>query len=90
MDNLCHTLVGAALGEAGFKRRTRFASATLMIASNLPDIDVLGLRDRHSSGRLPAWLDPRHPRGCIASSAACRRDAVCGVTASGNVTRTFD
>jgi inner membrane protein len=41
MDNLCHTLVGAALGEAGLKRRTRFASATLMIASNLPDIDVL-------------------------------------------------
>ena len=41
MDNLCHTLVGAALGEAGLKRRTRFATATLMIASNLPDLDVL-------------------------------------------------
>ena len=41
MDNLCHTLVGAAFGEAGLKRRTRFGSATLMIASNLPDIDVL-------------------------------------------------
>ena len=41
MDNLCHTLVGAALGEAGLKRRTRFGIATLMIASNLPDIDVL-------------------------------------------------
>lgn len=41
MDNLCHTLVGAALGEAGLKRRTRFGSATLMIASNLPDLDVL-------------------------------------------------
>jgi inner membrane protein len=41
MDNLCHTLVGAALGEAGLKRRTRFAIATLMIASNLPDVDVL-------------------------------------------------
>jgi inner membrane protein len=41
MDNLCHTLVGAALGEAGLKRRTRFGSATLMIASNLPDVDVL-------------------------------------------------
>src|SRR5882672_6234503 len=40
MDNVCHTLVGAALSEAGLKRRTRFASATLMIASNLPDIDV--------------------------------------------------
>jgi inner membrane protein len=41
MDNICHTLVGAALGEAGLKRTTRFASATLMIASNLPDVDVL-------------------------------------------------
>src|SRR6188508_2438536 len=41
MDNLCHTLVGAALGEAGLKRRTRFGNATLMIAANLPDLDVL-------------------------------------------------
>jgi inner membrane protein len=41
VDNLCHTLVGAALGEAGLKRRTPLGSATLMIASNLPDIDVL-------------------------------------------------
>jgi inner membrane protein len=29
------------LAEAGLKRRTRFGSATLMIAANLPDIDVL-------------------------------------------------
>ena len=41
MDNLCHTLVGAALGEAGLRRKTAYGSATLMIASNLPDIDVL-------------------------------------------------
>lgn len=41
MDNLCHTLVGAACGEAGLKRRTRFGAAALMIAANLPDIDVL-------------------------------------------------
>ena len=41
MDNLCHTLVGAAIGEAGLKRQTRFGNATLMIAANLPDIDVL-------------------------------------------------
>jgi inner membrane protein len=40
MDNLCHTLAGAALGEASLKRRTAFGMATLMIASNLPDIDV--------------------------------------------------
>ncbi len=41
MDNLCHTLVGAAFGEAGLKRRTRYGHAALMIAANLPDIDVL-------------------------------------------------
>ena len=41
MDNLCHTLVGAACGEAGLKQRTRYGNATLMIAANLPDIDVL-------------------------------------------------
>ena len=41
MDNLCHTLVGAAFGEAGLKRRTASGNVTLMIASNLPDVDVL-------------------------------------------------
>lgn len=40
MDNLCHTLAGAALAEAGLKRTTRFATATLIVASNLPDVDV--------------------------------------------------
>lgn len=41
MDNLCHTLVGAACGEAGLRHRTRFGAATLMVAANLPDLDVL-------------------------------------------------
>jgi inner membrane protein len=41
LDNLCHTLTGAALAEAGLKHRTRFGSAALMIAANLPDVDVL-------------------------------------------------
>jgi inner membrane protein len=40
MDNLCHTLAGAALGAAGLNRRTTRAMTTLMIASNLPDVDV--------------------------------------------------
>ncbi|HEY6361959.1 MAG TPA: metal-dependent hydrolase [Vicinamibacterales bacterium] len=43
MDNLCHTLVGAAIGYAGLRRTTRLANATLMIAANLPDLDVLVL-----------------------------------------------
>ena len=42
MDNICHTLVGVALGEAGLKRTTRFGTAALVIASNLPDVDGLG------------------------------------------------
>src|SRR5262245_44885341 len=41
MDNLCHTLVGAAMSRAGLQSRTRLAGATLMVAANLPDLDVL-------------------------------------------------
>jgi len=40
MDNVCHTLVGAALAEAGLKRRTAYASVTLLLAANIPDVDV--------------------------------------------------
>lgn len=40
MDNLCHTLVGAALGKAGLARRTTLGMSTLVIANNLPDVDV--------------------------------------------------
>jgi inner membrane protein len=43
MDNLCHTLVGAALAECGLRRRTRYATAALVIGANFPDIDVLAL-----------------------------------------------
>ena len=41
MDNVCHTLVGAAMAEAGLKKYSAHATATLMIAANIPDIDVL-------------------------------------------------
>jgi inner membrane protein len=41
MDNICHTLVGAAMSEAGLRRRTRMAGPVLMVANNLPDLDVL-------------------------------------------------
>jgi inner membrane protein len=40
MDNLCHSLVGMALSRAGLHRRTALATSTLIIANNLPDIDV--------------------------------------------------
>lgn len=41
MDPLAHTLFGATLAEAGLKRRTRYATATLLIAANLPDVDAV-------------------------------------------------
>jgi inner membrane protein len=41
VDNLCHTLVGAACARAGLTRPVPLAAATSMIAANLPDIDVL-------------------------------------------------
>jgi inner membrane protein len=52
MDNITHTFVGAALAEAGLKRRTPLGAATLMIGANFPDIDVVGLA-------LPDSIDAR-------------------------------
>jgi inner membrane protein len=43
MDNLTHTLVGAAIGRAALARRTSLGMAALMIGANLPDVDVLGI-----------------------------------------------
>jgi inner membrane protein len=43
MDNICHTLAGAALAKAGLERRTALGAATLMIGANFPDIDVIAV-----------------------------------------------
>ena len=40
MDNLTHSLIEAALGQAGLKRKTGLAIPALIIAANLPDIDA--------------------------------------------------
>ena len=41
VDNLTHTLVGIAISRAGFKGRLPYATTALIIAANLPDIDVV-------------------------------------------------
>lgn len=41
MDNLAHSLVGAWMAEAGLKRTTPLATATLVIGANLPDVDAV-------------------------------------------------
>jgi inner membrane protein len=55
MDNVCHTLVGAALAEAGLKRRTALGAATLMIGANLPDLDVLAVPFGHGVDFRRGW-----------------------------------
>lgn len=50
MDPVAHTLVGAALAEAGLKKLSPYATATLIIGANLPDIDgVANLWGRDAS-----------------------------------------
>ena len=41
MDNLTHTLTAVALSQAGLHRKTRFATLTLIVAANLPDLDFI-------------------------------------------------
>src|SRR5688572_30083424 len=43
MDNLAHTLAGAALGQAGLRRLSALGTATLVIGANLPDVDGLAM-----------------------------------------------
>lgn len=40
MDNLTHSLIGAALAQAGLKRKTGLAMPALVIGANIPDIDA--------------------------------------------------
>lgn len=41
MDNLTHTLTGLAISQAGFSRKTRYATLAIVIGANLPDIDLV-------------------------------------------------
>ena len=41
MDNLTHTLAGVAISQAGLNRKTRFATLTLVLAANIPDVDIV-------------------------------------------------
>lgn len=44
MDPITHTLTGAALSRGGLSRATPLATATLVVAANAPDIDILAYR----------------------------------------------
>ena len=55
MDNLAHSLVGAALGAAGLSRKTGLGMATLILAANLPDIDAFGILFGHNLAWRRGW-----------------------------------
>jgi inner membrane protein len=52
MDNLAHSLFGAWMAEAGLKRTTPLATATLVIGANLPDIDGFTMLVGHDTSLL--------------------------------------
>ena len=41
MDNITQTLTAVAISHTGLNRKTRFATLTLILGANLPDIDIL-------------------------------------------------
>jgi len=43
MDPITHTMAGATLARVGLDRRTPLAAATLMLAANAPDIDIVSV-----------------------------------------------
>ena len=71
MDNLTHTLFGATLERAVFNRTGRGTSATILLASNAPDLDIV----TSVGGGLNylAWhRGPTHgPLGVLGLGALC-------------------
>lgn len=52
MENLAHTLLGLSIAKAGLERATPLATTTLLISSNLPDIDVFSRIEDGTAGYL--------------------------------------
>lgn len=52
MDPFTHTMVGAVMARAGGDRRTPLAAATLMLAANAPDIDIVTVWTETSFGSI--------------------------------------
>ena len=52
MDPFTHTMAGAVMARAGGDRRTPLAAATLMLAANAPDIDIVTVWTHTSFGSI--------------------------------------
>ena len=60
MDNLTHSLVGYTLARAGAGRGTPGAAVTLVLASNIPDIDIVAAFTGGSVAYLAAHRGATH------------------------------
>lgn len=66
MDNLTHSLVGYALARAGVGRSVPAPVATLVLASNAPDVDIVTVLTGGGVGYLDAHRGATHgPLGCL-------------------------
>jgi inner membrane protein len=71
LDNITHSLVGYTLARAGLGRHTPYAAATLVIASNIPDVDIVSAFRGGSVAYLAAHRGPTHgPLGFLLLAAA--------------------
>jgi membrane-bound metal-dependent hydrolase YbcI (DUF457 family) len=65
VDNLTHSLFGWTIARAGLGRRVPYATATLILASNAPDVDIVA-GFRSGVDYLAAHRGPTHgPLGVI-------------------------
>jgi membrane-bound metal-dependent hydrolase YbcI (DUF457 family) len=96
LDNLTHSLFGWTIARAGLGRGVPHATATLIVASNLPDIDIVaGLRD--GVDYLAVHRGPTHgPLGVVglgllaaAAMAVWQRIASRGIRPDDRGTRHF-
>jgi membrane-bound metal-dependent hydrolase YbcI (DUF457 family) len=66
LDNVTHTLFGATIARAGLNRLGRGATATILIASNIPDIDVVAVTRQGGVSYLQWHRGPTHgPLGVL-------------------------
>jgi membrane-bound metal-dependent hydrolase YbcI (DUF457 family) len=70
VDNITHTLFAVTLANAGLRRAGRGATAALVIASNIPDIEVLTTLTGGRIGYLAAHRGPTHGVLGLALAAA--------------------
>ena len=52
MDNVCHSLAGAVIAQAGFARRLPRATLLAVVAANIPDVDAFAYFLDRKSTRL--------------------------------------